>query len=370
VPTFWSRWCHATARVPDRSNERYAECLAQLLEERPTRVVMVGDDGTVDACVSQRELLDRGAVIALGRPEALAVAADKARLLAVAVSEGIAVPRSVEVSACRELKGALDEIGFPAVLKARQPWVGDKHISRHFPPSLIMSLEEAEQATTPIFELGGDVLVQEWVPGRREAVDLVFDGNQTHGEFAYIQERTIPAVGGVAALRESIAVPDDTLRAARQLVDAIGLEGFAEVEFRRDHAGRPVLMEINPRLTGSLELAVRAGVDFPLLIYRWALGESLDAPKEYQTGLKLRWLGHDIRWLRQSLSNHRQPDTVSPLQGVKTFLADFASPMAYDYVDWHDPMPVAAAVAGVFARAGRRWLARLRPSRSPNQPPK
>lgn len=63
-------------------------------------------------------------------------------------------------------------------------------------------------------------------------------------------------------------------------------EIFNEVEFWRDSAGIPYLMEINPRLSASVELAVRVGVDFPYLLYQWANGDHIPMVKEYRTGIK------------------------------------------------------------------------------------
>ena len=48
----------------------------------------------------------------------------------------------------------------------------------------------------------------------------------------------------------------------------------AMVEYKLDAAtGTAYLMEINGRFWGSLQLAIDAGVDFPLLLVRCALGE-------------------------------------------------------------------------------------------------
>ena len=60
-------------------------------------------------------------------------------------------------------------------------------------------------------------------------------------------------------IRESITPPADTLDAAVRLAKAIGLQGPCEVEFRRDAAGRALLMEINARFAGTIENAVQSG---------------------------------------------------------------------------------------------------------------
>ncbi len=65
-----------------------------------------------------------------------------------------------------------------------------------------------------------------------------------------------------------------------RLVKAIGLDGLCEVEFRRDLSNHPYLMEINARLAGTIENAVRAGVDFPLLLWQWATGQPVDHDRQ------------------------------------------------------------------------------------------
>src|SRR5213596_1719701 len=78
--------------------------------------------------------------------------------------------------------------------------------------------------------------------------------------FAQWAKRTSPPLGGNSVLRQSIAIPADIGGDAESLVREINLEGYSEVEFRRDAAGVPYLMEINPRLSASVEVAVRAEI--------------------------------------------------------------------------------------------------------------
>jgi hypothetical protein len=97
------------------------------------------------------------------------------------------------------------------------------------------------------------------------------------------------------------------------LVRALDLEGYSEVEFRRDASGRPLLMEINARLSGSLEVAVRSGVPFPALLWQWASGEPLSPVSGYRTGVKMRYLKGDVKWLWENIeSRGRRPDCLPP----------------------------------------------------------
>jgi predicted ATP-grasp superfamily ATP-dependent carboligase len=95
-----------------------------------------------------------------------------------------------------------------------------------------------------------------------------------------------------------------------RLLKSLDWKGIAMVEWKIDVATqRPMLMEINPRFWGSLELAVRAGVDFPYLYALAAAGQPLPALPTYADGVRCRWLipGEILRFLSQEKS---QRETV------------------------------------------------------------
>jgi predicted ATP-grasp superfamily ATP-dependent carboligase len=201
--------------------------------------------------------------------------------------------------------------------------------------------------------LGAGVLVQQWLPGAREAIWFIYADGRFAARFAQVAHRMSPPLGGTSVVRESIALPHDTTEFAEALVAAARLEGYTEVEFRRGADGRPHLMEINPRLSASVELAVRAGVDFPRLLYDWAVGSRIEAPASYPVGVRMRWLGGDIRWLRQTIRSKPGPDIVAPGVAIRRFLGDCVRPAEYDYAVGGDLRPALVATAGFLATAFR-----------------
>jgi predicted ATP-grasp superfamily ATP-dependent carboligase len=217
--------------------------------------------------------------------------------------------------------------------------------------SLVVDASEGRAAAGAAIGAGGAVILQQWVTGAREAVSLIYAGGRVRARFAQVAERMFPSLGGSSVLRESIAPPPELLDAAERLVGAVGLEGYSEVEFRRDSSGCPHLMEINPRLSASVEVAVRAGVDFPALLYAWATGEEVPDANWYRRGLRMRWLGGDLRWLRETLLRPGRPELVPAGRAVAIFARDFLRPAAYDYVSLSDPRPVLLATAGFGLRA-------------------
>jgi predicted ATP-grasp superfamily ATP-dependent carboligase len=124
------------------------------------------------------------------------------------------------------------------------------------------------------------------------------------------------------------------------------------LEFRRSPTGRAALMELNPRLWGSLQLAIEAGVDFPSLLVDLHRGAEIP-PIEPRLGVRSRWLLGDLDHLLLSVlrpSVHRAPGAglLSLLGG---FLASFVDGSRTEVFRWNDPRP--------FARELRGWLRAL-----------
>ena len=80
-----------------------------------------------------------------------------------------------------------------------------------------------------------------------------------------------------------------------RMLGPIGWHGVAMMEYKQDRrTGEFVLMEVNGRFWGSLQLAVDAGVDFPFLACQLARGVPPEAPRAVRLGVKNRWLLGDL----------------------------------------------------------------------------
>jgi biotin carboxylase len=294
--------------------------------------------------------VEQHARLALAPEPALALAVDKDRTLALAARLGVDVPRSIELSDPELAADAVAEAGLPAVVKPVASWVWSRSGGDRLVSSCVTTRAEASSAVAQIVDAGGSALVQEWLPGRREAVSFLRADGRIRARFAQVAHRMQPPLGGSSVLRESIQVPPDIGVSAEALVDAMGLDGYSEVEFRRDAAGRACLMEVNPRLSASVEVAVRSGVDFPRLLYTWAAGEPVPVVERYRVGCRARWLGGELRWLRETLRTQGRPDVTSRSRAVAALVRDSMRPAAYDYVDPSDLRPAFTAAGRFLSR--------------------
>jgi predicted ATP-grasp superfamily ATP-dependent carboligase len=361
VPAFASRWCQRGFVFPvEEGTEAYFAHLGELLERTGARVLIPSHDGTIAMLRRHRAWLEQRVRLALADERTIAVAVNKERTLAVAQSLGLQVPRSCVVRTGEDVPGALEEVGLPAVIKPTESWSWQGPHGARVGPQLATTADEARRAVAELTRFGGATLFQQLLSGRREAVSFLYAKGKLHARFAQWAKRTMPPLGGASVLRQSIAVPPDIGDQAERLVRAIELEGYSEVEFRRDSAGVPYLMEINPRLSASVELAVRAGVDFPSLLYQWANGDPIDEVEGYRVGGWMRHLGGDIGTTIAMLEQRGRPGVAEPAQAILGFAVSFLRPMGYDYVDWADPLPAINAATDFTRNAVRSILCRFR----------
>jgi predicted ATP-grasp superfamily ATP-dependent carboligase len=353
APAFRSRWCqaHDVCHEPEGTDD-YGDYLDRLLVVAPARVLIPSSDATVALLRRHRAHLERRTRLALASEPALAVAVSKDRTLAIAQRLGIAVPRQVIAHSVRDLPMALREVGLPAVVKPDESWQAGGRCRQVC--ALVTTVDEARCAVETLTAYGVKALVQQFLTGRREAVSFVYSHGRMHARFAQVAVRTCPPLGGESVLRQSIPLSSASTEQAEELVRTIGLEGYSEVEFRYSASGVPHLMEVNPRLSASVEVAVRAGVDFPRLLYQWARGSRIDAVRTYRAGVWMRNLAGDIMTTCAAFRERGRPTMPGPARAMLDFGLTFLRPMAYDGLDWSDLRPAVAATRSFARNLGRR----------------
>jgi predicted ATP-grasp superfamily ATP-dependent carboligase len=363
-PSFSSRYCADSAFLPDYNSDPqgYVDAIFTFAREHQVKAVLPTADSSIVLMAPHRErFAEIGCTVAVASDAALEIANDKVRTLEVASKLGIDYPKSVAVTGVEDLRKAEAEFGYPMVIKPTMSWTGK--VAERVQPVEAITEAEAMEATTRFLGTGCEVLAQQLASGRRESISLFILGGEMLAYCGATAHRTTPPLGGVSVMRESIPVPDDLLTASVNLATAIGLEGPCEVEYRQDARGNSLLMEINPRLAGTLENAMHSGVDLPLMTWQWATGQPVTPVRSYRTGVRTRWLAGDMRWLWDSMSNSGRPDTMSPARSIWTFTREFLRTRHYDFLDRRDIRPALASVWDTALIVRSQFAARKREPR-------
>ena len=348
-----SRWCREEYSAPNanRDPEAWAARVETLARQLGASVLPMTELAIGSLFAAQSET--RLDLIAPTRDDYEA-AIDKHGLVERSHDIGIDVPASTLVERMGDLESLPSQFEFPVVAKPRRSRL--LYEGRwHAPPVRILRDASAfREAAASWLPAHGDTLIQEFVPGRGEGLFAICDRGQVWARFAHQRLREKPPLGGVSVLRESIAVPPDVAQAGERLLASLGFSGIAMVEFRRSPDGRLVLMEINPRPWGSIQLAIDSGIDFPRLMLEEHRGRDVDAPVPLaRVGVRTRWLLGDLdHWLTcaRSRSLRQELDTSLGRIGLD-FLRSFVDGSRLEVLKFRDFAP--------FRRELGQWIMHL-----------
>ena len=167
----------------------------------------------------------------------------------------------------------------------------------------------------------GKLIIQKCVPNHGSAigVSVLFDKkNNCIASFAHRRLQQYPNSGGPSTSRVSI-LNYKLIRKSIKVLKKLNWCGVAMVEWKIDPTNKkPMLLEINPRFWGSLELAVRSGVDFPLLYARASTNQKQKVHTCYKKKIICRWIfpGEIIRYITQNKKKR---------ESLKSFFKNFLS---------------------------------------------
>ena len=201
-------------------------------------------------------------------------------------------------------------------------------------------------------------IVQEFIPhaGMQYKAEIILDADReilVGG--VYDKPRFYPPSGGSSTLNSTVDQPD-ILELGLRFLQGIGWYGMGDCDFIVDPRDNvPKLMEVNPRFTRSIKILVEAGLEYPYLLYRLALGLPCQPQFEYVKGLYLRYFLSDCVWFLRSPNRFK---------ARPSFFWFFGRNLRDEIFSWADPAPTIAFVIVFFSRLlnqkSRRSMLRTR----------
>ena len=351
-----SRHCALEVALPDplRAPEEFAREIERLVADHAVRLAIPVGEAAMLALLPARQRL-APAVIPFGELDSFRRLSDKAELLDVAKTLGIAIPAQC-ILANRGDAGRIDlgRLSCPLVLKPARSIGEHGGQRRSLRVAHASSAPELRALLARLPDEAYPLLVQERVVGPGIGIFLLRWDDAIVASFAHRRLREKPPSGGISVYRESIAEPPLLLERSRALLDHFAWRGVAMVEYKLQAAtGTPYLMEINGRFWGSLQLAIDAGVDFPRLLAGLALGERVEPAARYRRVRSRWWWGevdHLLTRLRRSRRElHLSSDTPSIARTMYDFFASPFRPRDREEVfRIDDPLP--------FLRESQQWF--------------
>lgn len=339
-----SRYCSATFTYPSPFEDAGSFTRAirdGAIRQRIDLIVPITDIASA-VLAEQRDQIDSHVRVAVPDVETFWRASDKNTLHQLAESLGVPTPTLRYVDGMGNTEDALSDVTFPCVIKPSRSrrctsagWIKTSVMRAGSRAELLNLIRTRSEFQFPF-------MVQRQVEGEGVGVFALCEHGEPRILFGHRRIREKPPWGGVSVLRE--AVTPDPLAAdyAARLLSALGWHGVAMIEFKRERVGgTPYLMEMNGRFWGSLQLAIDAGINFPLYLVKLYLGEPLPSFPSYRTGVRSRWLLGDVDHLLKRLAgNGTLPSDAPSLQALLLdFVRFFRRDTRYEVESLSDPGP-------------------------------
>jgi predicted ATP-grasp superfamily ATP-dependent carboligase len=343
-----SKYCWGAISYPSpfEDSSGFVASIFDAVRRFQVTAVFPASDGAMSLIAQQRQKFAEHTKLPIPAAAVFESLSNKYSLMQLAVTLGIPVPENVFVPDGRFEGRSKTLPNFPVVVKPGRSILNANGRLRKTRVHYAASKAELARLYAAIDYLRQPSLIQRRVEGEGQGIFALMNHGQPVALFAHRRLREKPPSGGVSVLRESIALPQPMTQYAMRLLQHVGWHGVAMVEFKVDRrTGVPFLMEVNGRFWGSLQLALDAGLNFPLLLYRMACGGDVNLTAAgYKVGVKSRWLLGDLdhlllRLFKSDAALSLPPDSPTKLKTLIDFCRFFQRNTRYEVNRFDDPNP-------------------------------
>jgi len=272
--------------VPPGTSDEYIPEMLKIAEKENIDVILpLSTYELMSLSKNKEKFVDLGTEVMVSDPEPLEIANNKGKLYEFLRGEGIPVPDAITVESLSVFERSIFKLGYPDAPVCVKPQIskGSRgfRILRGDVDRLDLFLNSKPDSTITTFEEMISILenaepfpklvVMEYLPGKEYSVDLLVK----NGEPLI----TIPRARDVIKLGISfigtVEYNEEVAEMANKIIRAIGLDYNINLQLKYSSEGIPKIIEVNPRVSGTIVLCTGAGVNMPYLGVKMALGEKI-----------------------------------------------------------------------------------------------
>lgn len=278
---------------PDEDSDEFVKFLLKECRQESYDFVIPVRDATTLSISKYKETFKKYTTLLVSEHETLSAMMDKGETIRLAQQADVPVPNTwfPEDTAKETIR---DKVDYPVLVRPRRS-SGSRGIRYVSHPS------EFDEAFEFVSQEYGLPLVQEYIDhsGGHFSIGTVFNTNSTPvATHVYEETKQYPVSGGPAVEAVSVSPPDWT-EELLQLLEHVEWVGPAHMDVLFDpNSNEPKLLEVNPRLWMSIQVAISSGVDVPNIIASIVNGTETTKVRDYETDIKYRWvLPNGILWI-------------------------------------------------------------------------
>jgi predicted ATP-grasp superfamily ATP-dependent carboligase len=304
--------------------EDTVKCVRELLKTGKYNLVVPTVDFSAALLSRNKEEFSKYAKVASNDWLLYDIAQDKLKTMEVCMDNNIPCPITlVNINSIVDVRKS--KIKYPIIIKPRVGYgaIGFKKLE---------SEKELEQLILNNKINIQDYVIQEYVPQtdlQYEAAMFIDNNNDVKSSLVFSKNRWFPVEGGSSTLNITVNSPD-IVETCTKLLQEIDWRGCADIDLIRDpRDGVAKVMEINPRVSGSVKICFEAGINLAKQIIENEFGEEVTKYEKYKIGQRLRCSQMDFLWFIKSPNRFTANPSWFSMKNTKDHTFSISDPLPW-----------------------------------------
>lgn len=269
-------------QIPGADDKHFVDSVLKLCSENRIDVVLPLVTSELPHFANhQKAFSSINTKVIVSSSETISIANDKAATYIALKRDGVTVPEFAVAKNLLEFTSAAAQLGWPQQRFCFKPTVSNG--SRGFRivanDANEFDLLFSEKPNQTFISYGDAVrilssaafpplLLSEVLPGEEYSVDCLCYRGEVQLVVPRLREKMVNGI----SVQGRLVKDDEIINYCQRIVAILNLHGNIGIQVKRRSSGEALLLEINPRVQGTIVTALGAGVNLPLLAIKQQLG--------------------------------------------------------------------------------------------------
>lgn len=307
-----------------KSKADHLRIIKELLKTGKYDVIVTTSDDTAEQLSLIRTDYEKYARFTTNYPNLFYKAYNKNITMSVCMQEKIPCPKTYfGVKSITDLP--IDDVFFPMVVKPASSFgaIGFHRVDNY------------EQLKALILKLGNDTekyVFQEYIPQtslQYECAMFIDQNNEVKAACVFSKNRWFPVNGGSSTCNVTVD-RQDIVDSCTRLLKTIEWRGAADIDLIQDPRDNTAkIMEINPRVSGSIKVVIDAGVNIAQQMIELANNKEVTSYLPYDKDVRLRCIHTDVLWFLKSPNRFKSSPSWFSWKHTSDQVWSFSDPLPF-----------------------------------------
>ncbi len=302
-PNLPSKYLADAFAVSPRSDEdNYLDFILNVCERENVQVILPGKSADALIFSENKDVLkSAGVSVVVSDYSAVRDAVDKAKSFEIARNLGIEVPESFEVRTVQDFEKSCVHLGFPQHPICIKPSLYPSESGRGFrilDPSVNIHHRMFWEQPSELFYVSKEAVIDAMIYENEFPPQLVMEylPDEEYSIYCFCEKGTAVytvinrriSLYQMSTLEAVVESNDEIKLMAEKICAAFGFDYCVNIQIKYSVDRKPKLVEINPRIAGTIMLPVMAGIDMVHFGIQKSLGKAYPKGANVKIGTRIK----------------------------------------------------------------------------------